>query len=103
MQYSYLGGDKRVNRAQWRALVMWEEVLWVTVLNRLVRVRFMEKVTFQQKSEGDKGASHTGIWGRAILAEHISVPKPEWENLLGLFENIKETNEVSNEVSQRGC
>lgn len=37
----------------------------------------MEKVTFQQKSEGDERASHTGIWGRAVLAEHISIPKPE--------------------------
>lgn len=46
----------------------------VTVLNRLVRVCFMEKVTFQQSLKEIKEPA-TGIWGRAILAEHISVPK----------------------------
>ena len=52
----------------------------------------MQKVTFQQKSEGDEGVSTQASGARAVLAEHIAVPKPEWEDLPRLFENIKETN-----------
>lgn len=37
----------------------------------------MQKVTFQQKSEGDEGVSTQASGSRAVLAEHITVPKPE--------------------------
>ena len=36
----------------------------VTVLNRVVRIDLIEKVTCEQRLEGGEGVSQVGVWGK---------------------------------------
>ena len=37
-----------------------------------VKKSFTDKVTFEQKPEGNSGASHVGIWGKEFQAEELA-------------------------------
>lgn len=47
----------------------------VAILNRAVKRRVVEKVTFKQRFEGGKECNHEDIWGKSVWAEEC------WEGL----------------------
>lgn len=45
--------------------------------NRMVKEGLIEKVMFEQRSEGSKGTIHADIWGMSYLGKQ----KSKWEGL----------------------
>lgn len=53
----------------------------VAVLNRAVKRRVVEKVTFKQRFEGGKECNHEDIWRKSVWAEEWLLGRPSVRNV----------------------